>query len=527
MTPEPRQLTLGDASGGPDPSLAETTFVVLDLETTGMRAPDDHIIEIGAVRVRGGVELGRFSALIDPGIALPDVITRLTGITDADLRGRPQLGTVLPQFLEFAADAVWVAHNAPFDIGFLKSACGQLGLPWPAPTVVDTLTLSRRLLDRRRTGSFRLGDLARYVGADTTPTHRALDDAAATVDVLHHLIERLGGHDVETVEELTEFTPDVDPRIREKKALIANAPHSPGVYVFRGPGGDALYVGTAVNLRRRLLQYFTGADPRRRMREMVLLAESVDVVECAHGMDAEVREARILASIRPPYNRMRKEPSKGWYLNPPTKRSGVRVSRIADGRSAIGPFRTRNAAQEAKDALQLGPDEFADAAADLDAGGGERIGRLVDAVGEAAAAGRYRRAAFLRDITADLILTLDRRQRLSALADVAQLQAAFPDGSGGWNLAVVRHGRLAAAGRSPRGADAAHIAALLSDAAETVVPDDTPYRGASPDELLVVHSWLLRPDVRIGPTIGTWASPVDGIGKWREWAAKAIDAKDS
>ena len=170
--------------------------------------------------------------------------------------------------------------------------------------------------------------------------------------------------------------------------------------------------------------------------------------------------------------------------------------------------------------------DFADGAAELEWGGADRVADLIDQVAAAAEAGRYKRAAFLRDITADLILSLERRQRLAGLAGVAQLQAAFPDGAGGWNLAVVRHGRLAAAGRSPRGANAAHVASLLADAAETVVPDDTPYRGASPDELAVVDSWLNRPDVRIGPTDGTWCSPAAGVGAWRQWALKAIDARE-
>lgn len=507
--------------------LGDTTFVVVDLETTGMRAGEDHIIEIGAIRVRGGIEEGRFSALIDPGMPLPPVITSLTGITDADLEGAPQLGTVLPRFLDFARGGVWVAHNARFDIGFLRASCRQLDLPWPAPTVVDTLQLARPLLDRRRTGSFRLADLARYVGAGVTPNHRALDDAAATVDVLHHLIERLAGHRVETVGELSHFSPDVDPRLREKKRLIDGAPHAPGVYIFRGAGGEPLYIGTAVDLRRRLLQYFTGADPRKRMAEMVLLAESVDVAECAHGMEAEVREARMLAATRPPYNRQRKEPGRGWFLNPPTRKSGPSVSRMPSGADAIGPFRTRNAAQAAKDTLELDSDNFAHIAGELKDGGAELIGRLVDDVGAAAGAGRYRRAAFLRDITADLILALDRRQRLGALAAIPQMQAAFPDGRGGWNLSIIRHGRLAASGRSPRGADAAHITGLLIDAAETVIPDDGPYRGAGQHELQVVHGWLMRDDVRIGPTDAAWASPAAGAGRWREWATTAIAARKS
>ncbi len=532
--PDPLQLSFADAAGGAgdgrvteELGLGETTFVVVDLETTGMRAGEDHIIEIGAVRVRGGIEEGRFSELVDPGMPLPSVISDLTGITDADLEGAPQLGTVLPRFLEFARGAVWVAHNAPFDMGFLRASCGQLGLRWPAPTVVDTLQLARRLLDRRRTGSFRLGDLAAYVGADVTPNHRALDDAAATVDVLHHLIERLAGHSVETVGELEHFTPDVDPMLREKKALIADAPHSPGVYVFRGAAGEPLYIGTAVDLRRRLLQYFTGADPRRRMKEMVMLAESVDVAECAHGMDAEVREARMLAAARPPYNRQRKEPGRGWYLTAPTKKAGPRVSRTAVGDDAIGPFRTRNAAQATKDALSLDSESFPAIAEEMREGGAALIERLIDDVTAAAEAGRYRRAAFLRDITADLIIALDSRQKLGALAAVPQLQAAFPDGRGGWNLAVVRHGRLAAAGRSPRGANAAHVASLLCESAETVIPGDGPYLGANHHELRVVHNWLLRDEVRIGPTDAPWTSPAQGAGRWREWALAALAARKS
>ncbi|MFD5867704.1 DEDD exonuclease domain-containing protein [Corynebacterium sp. NPDC060344] len=531
---DPLQLSFADASPGDgagrvpeELGLGETTFVVVDLETTGMRAGDDHIIEIGAVRVRGGVEEGRFSELIDPGMPLPSFITELTGIKDADLDGAPQLGTVLPRFLEFARGAVWVAHNASFDIGFLRASCEQLGLRWPAPTVVDTLQLARRLLDRKRTGSFRLGDLARYVGAEVTPNHRALDDAAATVDVLHFLIERLAGHSVGTVGELEHFSPDVDPALREKKTLIADAPHAPGVYVFRGAAGEPLYIGTAVDLRRRLLQYFTGADPRRRMKEMVMLAESVDMAECAHGMEAEVREARLLAAARPPYNRQRKEPGRGWYLNPPAKKGGPKVSRVADGDDAIGPFRTRNAAQSTKETLDLDADSFPTIAEELRAGGASLIERLIADVTAASEEGRYRRAAFLRDITADLILALDSRQRLGALAAVPQLQAAFPDGRGGWNLAVVRHGRLAAAGRSPRGADAAHIAGLLSQSAETVIPGDGPYRGANPHELRVVLNWLLRDDVRIGPTDAPWISPAEGAGRWREWATAAVAARKS
>lgn len=515
-----------------DLPLHDAEFVVLDLETTGLKAGRDQIIEIGAVRVRGGEVLGEFSELVDPGTPLPEFIVDLTGITDADLEGRPLLGTVLPRFLEFARGATWVAHNAPFDVGFLQTSCDELDLPWPNPGTVDTLQLARELIPKHVVGSRGLDSLCRHFGIRRERAHRALDDARATVEVLHALLERLGGYDVDTLDGVRSFRADVDPRIRDKRALIEGVRHRPGVYVFRGAGGDPLYIGTAGDLRRRLNQYFTGADPRRRIGEMVLLAESVEVVETAHELEANVREARMLASLRPPYNRAATEPGRGWYLVPsPRAEGGARASRSpAPPAGAVGPFRTRADALGARDVLATATGaSFAEAAAQLDAGGGDLVGCLVDHVGALAEAGRYRRAAHDRDVVAALITATARRQRLAALAAVPRLQAARWDGEGGWDLAVISHGRLAAAGRSPRGAKAAHVAALLAENAPVIAPDDAPLRGANPHELAVLHRWLLRPDVRTGPADGgvPWAEPVDGVARWLPWAQQAGEAREA
>lgn len=204
-----QQLSFGDVdpSGGfadGDPlaglPLADTTFVVVDLETTGGRATastpggSDHdaITEIGAVKIRGGVVLGELGTLVDPGRSIPPQIVALTGITSAMVYDAPRIDSVLPAFLEFSRGAVLVAHNAGFDIGFLRAAAQRLGLPWPRPQVLCTVKLARRVLTRDEAPSVKLSALARLFGASTTPTHRALDDARATVDVLHGLIERVG-----------------------------------------------------------------------------------------------------------------------------------------------------------------------------------------------------------------------------------------------------------------------------------------------------------------------------------------------
>ena len=177
-----------------------------------------------------------------------------------------------------------------------------------------TVRLARRVLSREEAPSVRLAALARLFAVAAQPTHRALDDARATVDVLHALIERVGNQGVHTYADLRSYLPDVTPAQRRKRVLADGLPRRPGVYLFRGPSGEVLYVGTAVDLRRRVSQYFTGADPRGRMKEMVTLAGAVDHVECAHALEAGVRELRMLAAHAPPYNRRSRFPHRWWWV---------------------------------------------------------------------------------------------------------------------------------------------------------------------------------------------------------------------
>ena len=172
--------------------LRDVTFVVVDLETTGGSPNACEITEIGAVKVRGGEVLGEFQTLVNPLSSIPPFIAVLTGITDAMVAGAPRLDTVLPAFLEFSKGAVLVAHNAPFDLGFLRAGCERLGLPWPSYEHLDTARLARRVLHRDEAPNCKLSTLATLFRATTTPNHRALSDARATVDVLHGEMPVLG-----------------------------------------------------------------------------------------------------------------------------------------------------------------------------------------------------------------------------------------------------------------------------------------------------------------------------------------------
>lgn len=189
--------------------LSETTFAVLDLETSGGSPRSGAgITEIGVVKVRGGTVLGTFQSFIDPGHPLPPFITQLTGITDEMLVSAPFIDEVLPTLFELlgtADETVLVAHNSPFDMSFLKAAALAHEYPWPDYLTVDTARLARTVLDRDEVINCKLGTLATFFNAQTSPTHRALDDAMATVDVLHGIIERLSGHQVWTFEEMRNF----------------------------------------------------------------------------------------------------------------------------------------------------------------------------------------------------------------------------------------------------------------------------------------------------------------------------------
>ena len=151
-------------------------FVVFDLETTGM-GREAKITEIGAVKVDHGEFVGRFSRLVDPEQPIPWSIQRLTGITDAMVRGRPTIREVLPEFLDFTAGLPLIAHNASFDWSFIFREAEALGLSVDVP-VVDTLTLARRVFPGLP--SYKLTFLTDYYCISQSDAHRAWCDAEAT-----------------------------------------------------------------------------------------------------------------------------------------------------------------------------------------------------------------------------------------------------------------------------------------------------------------------------------------------------------
>ena len=352
MASSPAQASFDDLGT----HLSQVTFCVVDLETTG-GAEDDTITEFGAVKVRGGEVLGEFQTLVNPRTAIPPLIAVLTGITNQMVAAAPTLAQVLPAFLAFAGDSVIVAHNAAFDTGFLRRACERHGYPPPHWTVVDTVGLARQILLRDEVPNCRLATLARHFDSPTAPNHRALTDAQATVDVLHGLLERVGNLGVHTIEDLAEFTRRVSPQRRAKRTWASDLPTTAGVYLFvaehddgdRGRRRQVLYVGKSTNLRARVRTYFTAAETRPRMDEMVRLSTGVETIVCDTPLQAEVTELRLIAAHAPPYNRRSKYPERTQWIKI-TDEAFPRLSIVRavrdDGATYFGPFHRRQAAED-------------------------------------------------------------------------------------------------------------------------------------------------------------------------------------
>jgi DNA polymerase III subunit epsilon len=515
------QLTLEE--GVP---LAEVTFCVVDLETTGGSPADSRITEVGAVKVRGGERLGTFGTLVDPGIPIPRFITHLTGIDDLAVSGAPSIECVLPAFDEFARGCVFVAHNARFDFTFLNVALERLDYEPLPPPPVCTARLARRIV-WPEVPNVRLPTLARYFRTTVEPSHRALPDAEACAEVLHGLLElgaRLG------IATLGDLHLAVRARGRPNFGKIRLAdplPRAPGVYVFRARDGSVLYVGKARDLRGRVKSYFYG-DARKQVEDLLAHAVSVDGIACAGELEALVREARLIVRHDPPYNRRGKAWRRYAYLKLDTAEAYPRlkvVRRVSGPGEYLGPFRSSRLAHLVKDAIEevfpirrctkamrpatrFAPCALAEIGRCLSPCDGrtdvERYGELVRALRsslatpggllealearmhELATAERFEEAADVRD-------------RLRALAE--ELARARTDR---WLLGS---GRLAVREVDGR-TTVLHAGSLDGDAEAGPIPSPCPPDRA--DELSAVRTWLARTELTLVEAEGPPAEPVSG-----------------
>ena len=506
--------------------LSEVVFVVVDLETTGGPPGADAITEIGAVRVRGGAVESEMSTLVNPGRAIPAQITVLTGITNAMVASAPPVGEALTAFLAWARldgeSTVLVAHNARFDVGHLRGAARALELGWSEPTVLDTLALARRAWSRADVPDHKLGTLAALVGSPIRPAHRALGDARATVDVLHAALEVLAPLGVTHLEDLATAADPVPARRRAKSRLADGLPSSPGVYQFLSAAGQVLYVGSAVDLRRRVRSYFTAAEKRSRIANMLDTTVQVRAIPTPTEIEARVRELRLIAELDPPVNRRSRSPRSRPWLRPvggPRPRlAATTVLTLAQADGAVGPFPSRAALAQARraveSALGMHPWDGPGARTAGPAGAGipasaEAVrlalsGRvdlvalpLLERISALAAVERFEEAGMWTARLRSLLLAACRAEKARPLLACPHLIAARRRPGGGWELVAVRWGRLAGSAITPPGADPRPAVRALRATAEVVAPPSRVGAAAGVEETLLLADWALDAGARI------------------------------
>lgn len=334
----------------PATALSQVTFCVVDLETTGGDAGRCAITEVGAVKVRGGEVLGTFQTLIDPGVAIPPMVSTLTGLTDAMVHRAPRMAQALPSLLEFIGGAVIVGHNVRFDLAFLQAALHRWDGAALGNVGVDTLALSRRLL-ADEVPDHRLATLAERLDLSHRPTHRALADAWATCDLLHALIERATAWGVHALDDLVALPQLAGHRHWRKLSLTAELPRWPGVYEFTDRAGHVIHTGVAADLRTEVRGYFAADRPARTgqlLRDLHRIRHHV----CVSPLEAAVRERRLRRSVGPPSGRARRSGQPVYVRLTEERFPRLTVSRTPSPSAAhVGPLPDRGAARSVIEAI--------------------------------------------------------------------------------------------------------------------------------------------------------------------------------
>lgn len=429
-------------------------WVVVDLETTGLGAGAE-ITEIGAVLVRDGAVVDEFSSLVKPSRPIPPFITSLTGITPAMVADADPIASVLERFMEWSGlgtedSPVLVAHNASFDVGFLRRAARACSRPWPRVRVVDTLALARLALPRPLVRNHKLGTVASYFGTATVPEHRALGDARATAEILLGFIDLLVGAGATDVEDLIALTDQAPARRPTTPDFVADLPASPGVYHFIDTAGDTLYVGSASSLRSRVGSYYTKGEKRPKVQRMVSLAAGVRPYPTASILEARIRELRDIQALAPPYNSAsRRQGSQHWVIAEAGRPRVVAAVTLEDLPRALGPFGTRAHAQRAAGAIDrvLSQADADSSDALLDeavAASSLTVPHALTALMEKLSTqGLFEAAASVRDELAAYMAGVERSTMRPILAAPRIVWGTRRDGGeAGWILHVASHGRL-------------------------------------------------------------------------------------
>lgn len=321
-------------------------LVFIDVETSGGAPLRDRVIEVGMVVVEGGKVTDTYQTLVNPGCSVPPEILSMTGIKPQDLETAPEFGLIAAQIRERLEGAVFVAHNARFDFGFIKSEFARLDqrVWWPQ---LCTVKLSRRLYpEQARHG---LDALIDRFNLSCEDRHRALGDAQATWEFFRLQYEKRASEEVEKVVKDIIRKPALPPALAEVE--MEKLPQLPGVYLFYGGKNELLYVGKSINLRDRVWGHFYLDYESPKEMAIKNQVTRIETRPTAGELEALLLEARLVKELQPLYNRHLRQVRELWVLlldksEPAYKLKLEKRTSLVNGEldEVIGVFRRRGQA---------------------------------------------------------------------------------------------------------------------------------------------------------------------------------------
>ncbi|HET6402460.1 MAG TPA: DEDD exonuclease domain-containing protein [Candidatus Kapabacteria bacterium] len=339
--------------------LGDASFIVVDVETTGLSAANHRITEIALVRLEAGAITGSFQTLVNPEQHISSFITQHTGITNAMVFGKPRFGDVATEIKSFfakTASPVLGGHNVKFDHGFLVQSFAREGHTFElASGPICTCRLARRLLPQLRSKS--LKSVQDYFGIKNPRQHRALGDAEATANILARFIELASEMEIETLEDFLRLQyakPNYARRKTKREGSLREKvkafPERPGVYTMTSADGTVLYVGKAKNLHNRIASYFSQSNTEgTKLTKMMRAVRDITYEETGSELSALLLESRKIKEHRPRFNTLDR-----WYKPQSFMRLDVQTDfpeltfirePVPDGAEYYGPFQSREAAE--------------------------------------------------------------------------------------------------------------------------------------------------------------------------------------
>ena len=329
----------------------ENLYAIVDIETTGTYASSNSITEIAILLHDGEKVIDKFSSLINPGKTIPPFITRLTGISNEMLSSAPPFSVVAKRIWTMTENAVFVAHNVNFDFSFIREEFKQLGADFKRKKLC-TVKLSRAAFPGH--ASYSLGTICNQLGIKISDRHRALGDAEATVKLFEkciavddqkHLFELLKRNPLQTV-----LPPSLPP------SKFNDLPESIGVYYFHDCNGKIIYVGKAVNIKKRIYSHFTGKG-KNRLAFMEAIADITFQI-CGTELIALLLESEEIKRHFPKYNKALKFDKAYFALSEYHNQKGIRQLIFSKAHKSIAAIKTYNSYDKATEDVRALVEEF-------------------------------------------------------------------------------------------------------------------------------------------------------------------------